>query len=351
MTPDVSVIVVNHKSAAEALLCVDSLRAEFQSERVAGEIVLVDCDSGDPEQGRLHAIKPDVFVPLPENRGYSGGCNAGLARARAHKIIFSNADVVYGRGSLPTLLRALDDGSVGAAAPLAFWDAAGRIRMPPGYAPGFWRDLLQLSAGRWPAVDRRRFASFAREALRLWEKGGDTQHLTGAVLAVRREVLDRVGRFDESFPFEFEETEWEDRVRDRGWKLRFVPEARVRHLYARSAGRNPEAAARRAAGARIYRRRRYGRLGAAVLERAGRLSRPVAANALEHPRLPADKQRGAAVAISPNPSLLPFASASLSEDFELPADVIASLPAGPVYLRSFHVADGEPLETFVWSKP
>jgi hypothetical protein len=221
--------------------------------------------------------------------------------------------------------------------------------MPPGYAPGFWRDLMQLSAGRWPSLDRRRFASFARETLRLWEKGGDTEHLTGAVLAARREVLDRAGPFDENFRFEFEETEWEDRVRKVGFKLRFLPEARVRHLYARSAARNPEAGARRTAGARLYRRRRYGRWGAALLEKAPALSRTIAAVRLDQPRVSAHS--GAAVAISPNPSLLPFASATLSQDFEMPAEVIESLPAGPVYLRSYRTVDGQPIETFVWSKP
>jgi len=348
MTLDVSVIVVNHRTAPEAARCVESLRHEFQTERIAGEVVLVDCDSGDPEQAKLHAIKPDVFVPLSENRGYSGGCNAGLARARASRVIFSNADVVYARGCLPALLRALDDGSVGAVAPLAFWDAGAKIRMPPGYAPGFWRDLMQLSAGRWPALDRRRFAAFARETLRLWEKGGDTKHLTGAVLAVRRDVLDRAGRFDESFPFEFEETEWEDRVRSLGFKLRFLPEARVQHLYARSAGRSAEVGERRATGARLYRRRRYGRWGTAVLEKAPALSRPVAASELARPFVPA--LSGGAVAISPNPSLLPFAGASLAQDFEMPAEVIDSLTSGPIYLRSFRTVDGQPIETFVWRK-
>ena len=348
MKPDVSVIVVSHRSAAEAAPCVDSLRRAFASEGLAGEVVLVDCASGDAEVESLRAIPAEMFLPLPENRGYSGGCNAGLARASASRVILSNADVLFTSGSLRALLDALEDESVGAVAPLAFWDAAGRIRMPPGFAPAFLRDLGQLAAGLWPLLDRRRFAGFARETLRLWESGGDTRHLTGAVLAVRRDVFERVGLFDESFQFEFEETEWEDRVRRLGLKLRYLPSARVRHLYGRSAERNPQTRARREAGARLYRRRRYGALGAALLARAHRLARPVAATRLESPRLSA--QPGTAVAISPNPSLLPFASASLSEDFELPTEVIPSLPPGPVYLRIFRTANGWPLETFVWEK-
>ncbi|HEY6928763.1 MAG TPA: glycosyltransferase [Thermoanaerobaculia bacterium] len=349
MKREVSIVVVSHRTAAEAALCIESLRRDMESGSIAGEVVLVDCGSGRAEVERLRSAAADVFLPLADNRGYSGGCNAGLARATASRIVLSNADVLYAPGTLARLLGALEDSQVGAVAPLAFWDAAGRIRMPPGYGPRFWRDLGQLVAGRWPSLDRMRFAAFARETLRLWETGGDAAHLTGAVLATRRDVFDRAGLFDESFSFEFEETDWEDRVRARGLKLRYLPSATVQHLYGRSAERNPETQARRAAGALLYRRRRYGPLGASLLQSARHLARPVIAARLERPRIPA--RPGAAVAISPNPSLLPFASASLSEDFELPAEVVPSLSSGSLYLRSFRTADGWPLETFVWDKP
>jgi N-acetylglucosaminyl-diphospho-decaprenol L-rhamnosyltransferase len=347
--PDVSVVVVNHRSAGEAASCVASLRRAFASDGLSGEVVLVDCASGEAEVESLRRIAAEVFLPLAENRGYSGGCNAGIAKASAARVVLSNADVLYAPGSLRVLLDALEAPSVGAAAPLAYWDAESRVRMPPGYAPSFLRDLGQLVTGRWPDLDRRRFAAFARETLRLWETGGSVPHLTGAVLAMRRDIFEEAGLFDEAFPFEFEETDWEDRVRRLGGTLVYCPSARVQHLYARSAGRSPDAAARRAAGARLYRRRRYGRLGAALLERAHGLARPVAATRVQRPQFAA--RPDTAVAISPNPSLLPFAAALLSEDFELPPEVIASLAAGPVYLRTFQIADGQPVETFVWEKP
>jgi GT2 family glycosyltransferase len=98
VTPSVSAIIVNHRSAAESADCVASLRRAFAGEGVGGEIVLVDCGSGPEEVARLSAIAADVFLPLPENRGYSGGINAGLARARGARLVLSNADVVFEPG-------------------------------------------------------------------------------------------------------------------------------------------------------------------------------------------------------------------------------------------------------------
>ncbi len=100
---------------------------------------------------------------------------------------------------------------------------------------------------------------------------------------------------------------------------------------------------------RLYRERRYGPLGRALLERAAaRPPRPIAAAVLAEPRVAA--RPGAWVAVSTNPSLIPFAGAPLEKEFRLPEEVLASLKPGAVYLRVFDAASGRPLETFVWEK-
>ncbi|MEP6471068.1 MAG: glycosyltransferase family 2 protein [Acidobacteriota bacterium] len=348
MSPDVSAVVVSHRSSREARDCVASLSAAFRAEGVRGEIVLVDCGSGAAEAAELATAGADVFLPLAENRGYAGGVNAGLAGASSSRILLCNSDVLFAAGSLAPLLEAVDDRSVGAAAPLAFWDAAGHVLLPAGWAPGFFSDLAQLSAGRRPARDAARFARFARQSLRLWEEGGFAPHLTGAVLAARRDVFDRVGRFDERFPFEYEETEWEDRVRARGLRLRLVPRSRVRHLWGASAAANPDVAARRAKSRRVYRTRRYGWLGRAILDRADRRRAGPGFPALSSPAFPA--QSGAWLAISPNPSLLPFAAAPLDAGFSLPEEIVSRLDRTRLYFRVFRAVDGRSLETWAWEK-
>ncbi|MEP6993346.1 MAG: glycosyltransferase family 2 protein [Acidobacteriota bacterium] len=347
--PAVSVIVVNHRSAVEAGECVRSLRDAFQAEGMRGEIVLVDCDSGADEVRALEALPADTRVFLPENRGYSGGVNAGLQRARSARLLLANADVVFLPGALPALLSEIEDASVGAAAPLCVWDAEGRLRMPADSATGFFGELAGLRAGRSPGRDGRRFARFAMRTLRLWEEGGDAGHLVGAVIAARRDVFDRVGPFDERFLFEYEETEWEDRVRRAGLRLRFTPRARVRHLFARSASRNPDTQRRRTASRRLYRQMRYGRLGRAILERAGNRPAPAIATAISEPAIAA--RPGSWLALSTNASVIPFAGTPLDRDFRLDPEVARSLPPGFVYLRTFRASDGQPLETAVWEKP
>ena len=343
---DVSIVIVNHRSAEEAERCVASLRDDFSAGGISGEIVLVDCASGEAERRQLAGIGADRLVLLDENRGYSGGLNAGLARARSARILLSNADVVYRRGAVASLLDAIGERDVGAAAPVASWDREGRILLPPGFRPSFWTDLAQRAAGRSPALDDRRFAAFARRTLRLWREGGNAPHLSGAVLAVRRNVLDRIGRFDERFPFEYEETEWEDRARSAGLRLVVAPSARVQHLWAKSSSRSPQVQSRRAASERLYRERRYGRWGRWVLDRVTASPRPPAR--LVEPCVPAAP--GHFLAISPNASRIPFSGADLENEFRLPAEIAGCLAPGLWRFTTFRAEDGRPVRTFAWER-
>jgi len=56
----------------------------------------------------------------------------------------------------------------------------------------------------------------------------------GAAMLVRREVFEQTGGFDERYFMYGEDLEWCMRVRDRGWRITFTPQARIVHLDHRS---------------------------------------------------------------------------------------------------------------------
>ena len=60
--------------------------------------------------------------------------------------------------------------------------------------------------------------------------------VSGACMAVRREVFDSVGFLDEGFFLYFEEVDYCVRARQLGWSCWFVPEARVVHFEGASTG-------------------------------------------------------------------------------------------------------------------
>ena len=60
-------------------------------------------------------------------------------------------------------------------------------------------------------------------------RGGYRVHLPTANLLVRRQVIDAVGLLDETLP-RGQDTDWTARMTEQGYRLRFVPQARVRAL-------------------------------------------------------------------------------------------------------------------------
>ena len=58
---------------------------------------------------------------------------------------------------------------------------------------------------------------------------------------------------------------------------------------------------------------------------------------------------GAWLAVSPNPSRLPFAAADLRTGFVFPGEIRERL-AGRWYFTVFRREDGHPLETFAWER-
>jgi hypothetical protein len=66
----------------------------------------------------------------------------------------------------------------------------------------------------------------------------EVEQPAGACLAIRREVWDGIGGFDERFyPVWFEDVDLCKRIRDRGMKIVYCPTARFRHSGAHSVGR------------------------------------------------------------------------------------------------------------------
>ncbi len=66
-----------------------------------------------------------------------------------------------------------------------------------------------------------------------------TARLSGAALAVRREVIDRVGPLDERFFLFFEDADWVLRIRRSGFLVGCVTGARVTHVMGASSGASP----------------------------------------------------------------------------------------------------------------
>ena len=174
------------------------------------EVLVVDDGSRDPAAiaAVVHRAGAHLLVH-PHNRGPAAARNTGLARARTAYVAFVDSDVVPTDGWLARLRRHFEDPAVGAVAP--------RVRaLHDRPTDGSWIERYEaarssLDLGPAPAV----VLPHSR-----------VSYLPSATLVVRREAVP--GGFDERLQVaEDVDAVW--RWCAEGWRVRYEPEAVVRH--------------------------------------------------------------------------------------------------------------------------
>ncbi len=237
MSADLSLVLVTCRSSDVAPAAVASFRAGAAALGLAGEVVIVDHSEDEVEEARLEALAPDRLLALP-NRGYAAGVNAGVAASSGSTVLVGNPDIRFEPGSLAALLAALEKGwdIAGPQFTLAGWLFPPADLQTPGEQVARWLATHTLAAWRWEL--RRELARWRS----VWEASEPlaVRGLSGALLAFRREVFDRIGPWDEGYFLYFEETDWLRRAAAAGLRRAQVPRARVEHVWGHAA--DPEAA-------------------------------------------------------------------------------------------------------------
>ncbi len=223
MTPDVAAVVVTYNSASVIDKCLRSL------ENVC-EIVVVDNGSTDETCRVVGANRSGVrLIANPENRGFAGAANQGVRATASPFVLFLNPDAALLTG-LDPLIEQLENADVGAAAGRLAGETDAiqvgfSIRALP--TPASLACEVLLLNRLWPGNPvNRRYRCLDLDYGRVQ----DVEQPAGAFLMARRDVLERVGFWDECFyPLWFEDVDLCRRIRQAGYRIRYVPACAARH--------------------------------------------------------------------------------------------------------------------------
>jgi GT2 family glycosyltransferase len=219
----VTIVIPSYRDAAEVATLVASLRRTTESRLV--QIVVADDASGPEHIAALRRIPGIRVVAGETNAGFAANANRGIAAAGEQQdVVILNSDMVAHPGWLESLQfatsRSKDIGIVGAR--LLYAD--GRIQ--------FAGTVRNLGAPEW--FDHRyRFrpagfgpANVAQPVLAV----------SGACMYLTRELLDRVGVFDERYPMAYEDVDLCLRAWEAGMTVTYWPSAVLTHLESATRG-------------------------------------------------------------------------------------------------------------------
>jgi GT2 family glycosyltransferase len=194
------------------------------------ELVVADNNSTDETLSVVSELAPAAaVVRLERNLGYAAGINAAItASAPSEAVLILNPDVCLMPGCAAALFEAARQPGVGIAVP-RLQDSAGHLQYSLRREPTVLRALGEaLLGGR--RAGRFGFLGEVIVDPARYRQTGAVVWATGAVMMISRRCLQEVGRWDESFFLYSEETDYALRARDRGFAVRYVPDAVAVHV-------------------------------------------------------------------------------------------------------------------------
>ncbi len=233
---EVSIIIASYNTRDFTLQCLKSIYDNVKN--LSFEVICIDNNSRDGSPALIREKFPEVIlIKNEENLGYAKANNLGISRSVGQYVVLLNSDTVVMPGSLEHVIEFMRfHPDAGAASP--------KLLNPDG--------TIQYCIRTLPSITTAIFQSLRWHVLfpgnRITEKYYKTTLNYDDVLsvdsigttcyAIRRQVLNDIGFLDERFIMYNVDLDLNKRIKDAGYNVYFLPEARVIHYGGVSVNQN-----------------------------------------------------------------------------------------------------------------
>lgn len=220
-----SIIIPAYERVSEVMECLLTLQATQ-----VGRIQYIVSDDASPSVDLRTCIPPEraTVVRRSENGGFAANANTGALFGEGSILVFCNQDVTAIPGGVSSgwdnhLLAAFDDPQIGiVGAKLLFPESNG----------------IQSAGGLYDVrgTPYHRNLGWADHCHQEVNTPRDVSWVTGALLAIRRDLFLQAGGFDIGYRAYFEDVALCATVRELGYRVRYEPKAVFYHRVGTSGG-------------------------------------------------------------------------------------------------------------------
>jgi N-acetylglucosaminyl-diphospho-decaprenol L-rhamnosyltransferase len=231
---DLSIVVVSWNTRDLLRSCLQSIR-ETAAE-LDHEVIVVDNASSDGSAEMVSREFPDALLIVnTRNVGFAGANNQAIVVGKGDFVLLLNSDAVLLPGAALELVRYLRRRPEAAVAGAQLLNPDRSFQWSYADFPSFGGELLLAT----------KLAGFVRPAYPSYPESSSQAErsvdwVSGACMMVRRSAIRQVGLLDDGYFMYTEETDWCYRMRQSGWSVGYVPQARVLHWGGQSASAAPE---------------------------------------------------------------------------------------------------------------
>jgi GT2 family glycosyltransferase len=214
--PLVSIVILNYNKTLLTRELLISLRRITYPEV---EIILVDNASDDRSFLQLKDEFPEInIIASRTNLGYAGGNNLGIKAASGSLILLVNNDTEVARGFLEPMVDIfLSNPKTGMVSPKIVYYQRGEAIQYAG------SDGINPWTGRGKKTGNREVDAGQYNYVK------STSLVHGACLLVSRKLIDDVGMLDESYFIYYEEHDWAERAKHKGYELFYAGTSKIYH--------------------------------------------------------------------------------------------------------------------------
>ena len=220
MKPKLTIIILSYNTKEILLNCLKSL--EKVKNEVPCEVIVSDNASNDGSPEMVSKLFPEVKLITGPNISFSNGNNRARDMVNGEYVLFLNSDTLIHKNTLKKTIEYFDsDNDIGALT-----------------------CKLILANGNLDKDVRRRFPTPWISFNRLFLKNGkkywyldvpenqihEVDAIQGAFFLTRKEIIDKIGWFDEKFVFDGEDLDLCFQIKKMGYKIIYYPEVSITHL-------------------------------------------------------------------------------------------------------------------------
>ena len=238
-----SVIIVNYNVKHFLEQCLFSVQKAIagmsaHSDLAQAEVIVVDNNSADDSIGYLQTRFPGIqFIANIENFGFAKACNQGLKRAKGKYILFLNPDTIVPEDCFQQCISFLESHEDAGALGIKMLDGSGKfLKESKRSFPSPMTSLYKLFGLSRLFPHSRVFSKYHLGNLDENENH-EVDVLAGAFMIIKKEVLAKVGGFDEIFFMYGEDVDISYRIQKAGYKNYYFAESNIIHFKGESTRR------------------------------------------------------------------------------------------------------------------
>lgn len=229
-----SIIIVNWNVRELLDRCLNSIFSNLTSGEF--ELIIVDNASQDGSVEMIREKYPQVKLIINnENCGFAKACNQGIKIAQGKYLFFLNPDSQVTYNTYERITDFMESHPQVGTGGCYLYYSDRRIQTSfyrfTSLITVLGRSLLLYSFLPKNSLTAPLFSTYLRPK-------EQAEWVCGGAMVVRRQALENVGYFDETFFLFSEDEDLCYRMKQKGWKIALIPDTKVIHHHAQSAKKN-----------------------------------------------------------------------------------------------------------------